>query len=135
MDKLQEAQKKHEKQSAPGLENPDPSYQKSAPLKPNFGGSYNPSENPSFGTQGSFPIPGHGGPGFPSPDGSGNLVGPDHPGFNAHRPEATGLPGGLPPGGRVPGARFDPFGPPPPPGAYRGGHPDVDLPPPDRDFN
>jgi len=59
--------------------------------------------------------------------GSGNLVGPQHPGFNRGFPSSRGR-GNLPPG-HPPGARFDPFGP--PGTGNRFGNPDNDdLPPP-----
>eukprot|EP01133_Synstelium_polycarpum_P014241 gene14241-16805_t len=60
----------------------------------------------------------------PSFPGDGNMIGRDHPGFgqthfSPHGDDrSTGLPGSerLPRGAVPPGARFDPFGPPPPMG-------------------
>ncbi|GIQ80060.1 hypothetical protein KIPB_000794, partial [Kipferlia bialata] len=75
----------------------------------------------------------------PSGPGSGSVVGPHHPGGFPVMPQtrspgstlpdpfSRGLPNGVLPRGAVPpGARFDPFGPPPPrdQGEYK--HPDLD---------
>lgn len=61
--------------------------------------------------------------------GSGNLVGPGHPGFNPRFGDQFGRGRGNLPRGHPPGARFDPFGP--PGSGNRFGNPDNDeMPPP-----
>jgi len=80
---------------------------------------------PSFGVgYGDLypPLTGMGGPGMAVPGGQGNLVGPNHPSFgprvsdpyNTFDPNfpTTGPP--RFPRGTLPGARYDPVGPPPP---------------------
>lgn len=115
---------------------PGPSPSGVPPRSPFFGGEPGPTFHPSPGVPGGVPMPGApsgigpfgplhpGGPGYPDPDGFGNLVGPRHPGFGPQAfpqpgrfpddPDSFGLPQRLPRGAVPPGARFDPFGPPRP---------------------
>jgi len=120
------------------IPNPNPNPNHSNPL---FLGGYQPQPHgpPRFGggRGDAFPFLNPGGPGFPNPNGHGNLIGPNHPDFHQpHYPSFnnpnSGFPFNLPPGAIPPGARFDPFGPPPPPGSFRH-NPDFDYPPPDDD--
>ncbi|XP_063395553.1 proteasome inhibitor PI31 subunit [Cydia fagiglandana] len=70
-----------------------------------------------------------------APGGGGMLFNPFGPRRDLENP-GLGVPGGLPRGAVPPGARFDPFGPPPPPGAPgRRAPPDADHLPPPGGFN
>jgi len=93
-------------------------YGRAPPMQPQydpFGGGYGmPSNVPYFGI-GSGDLNALPSPFTPFGGGnSGNLVGPDHPGFgNLQDPYSLGRGrGGRGRGGHPPGARYDPYGPP-----------------------
>jgi len=88
------------------------------PLRiPGTGGHY-PSHFPSFGVGYNDLHPPF--PGVGAPSGQGNLMGPNHPMFGPRANDPYAVNPNIPfggtglPRGRVPGARFDPVGPPPP---------------------
>lgn len=93
---------------------PEPDVRRDPLIVPGVGGGLDRDRLPHFA--GGFDVDPLGGVG-----GGGSLVGPNHPMFAGRRPPTGGgRPGpNLP--GRIPGARFDPFGPGVPLGPRRGG--------------
>jgi len=107
-----------ERHAQPPYNRPQPAYD---PLR--IPGTGNRPQFPSLGVgYGDLypPLPGMGGPGM-VPGGQGNLVGPNHPVFgprvgdpyNTIDPSFPNM-GPRFPRGTLPGARYDPVGPPPP---------------------